>query len=154
MKVRKDFVTNSSSSSFICDVCGYETSGWDMGLYDAEMVECENGHIFCDNEVIEPTREKLLEIMDSIVKESKYHEKEWEDDDEVESLFALYLSEYEGRYNLDECMCPICQMEVLTDNDFISYTSKKYKINSTELLKEIKEQFGTYKEFKEWLKKK
>ena len=36
-KYRKDFVTNSSSSSFVCDVCGETASGWDMGLSDAGM---------------------------------------------------------------------------------------------------------------------
>lgn len=44
MKFRKDFVTNSSSSSFVCDICGNVESGWDMSLQEAEMVECVNGH--------------------------------------------------------------------------------------------------------------
>lgn len=30
MKYRKSFVTNSSSSSFICEVCGEVESGYDM----------------------------------------------------------------------------------------------------------------------------
>jgi len=51
MKIRTGFVSNSSSSSFICDVCGHEISGWDMCLSEAEMVECINGHTFCDEHV-------------------------------------------------------------------------------------------------------
>ena len=47
MKFRKDFVTNSSSSSFVCDICGNVESGWDMSLQEAEMVECVNGHTIC-----------------------------------------------------------------------------------------------------------
>jgi len=46
MKIRKGFVSNSSSSSFVCDITGGTESGWDMGLSDVEMCECENGHVF------------------------------------------------------------------------------------------------------------
>lgn len=35
MKFRKSFVTNSSSSSYICEYCGKEASGWDMSLSEA-----------------------------------------------------------------------------------------------------------------------
>jgi len=48
MKVRKGFVSNSSSSSFICDLCGNVESGYDMAISDFEMIECENElHVFC-----------------------------------------------------------------------------------------------------------
>lgn len=40
MKIRRGFVSNSSSSSFICDVCGRDKTGY----------ECENGHYFCQDE--------------------------------------------------------------------------------------------------------
>ena len=49
MKIRLGFVSNSSSSSFVCDVCGREDSGYDLGLEEAGMKECENGHTFCDD---------------------------------------------------------------------------------------------------------
>lgn len=52
MKIRNGFVSNSSSSSFICNVCGRTESGWDMELSDAEMLECKNGHTFCEKEAI------------------------------------------------------------------------------------------------------
>ena len=48
MKIRTKFVSNSSSSSFICDVSGEEYTSWDPCLEDAEMYECVKGHIFLE----------------------------------------------------------------------------------------------------------
>ena len=52
MKIRTGFVSNSSSSSFVCDFCGEEQSGMDLCLREAGMVECVNGHIFCEAHAI------------------------------------------------------------------------------------------------------
>ncbi len=54
MKIRRGFVSNSSSSSFVCDVCGENCSGMDMGLSDAEMFECVVGHVICDGHELTP----------------------------------------------------------------------------------------------------
>ena len=49
MKVRLGFVTNSSSSSYICAACGRAESGMDLDIADVYMCVCENGHEFCDD---------------------------------------------------------------------------------------------------------
>jgi len=51
MKIRNGFVSNSSSSSFVCDVCGAVESGWDACLSDFDMDRCENDHIFCNGHI-------------------------------------------------------------------------------------------------------
>ncbi|GAF80417.1 unnamed protein product [marine sediment metagenome] len=53
MKKRTGFVSNSSSSSFICEVSGACESGYDAGLSDFEMCECVNGHIFFEKYLLE-----------------------------------------------------------------------------------------------------
>ena len=46
MKIRNGFVSNSSSSSFICNICGGLEGGYECSLSDVEMEECEHGHTF------------------------------------------------------------------------------------------------------------
>ena len=52
MKIRQGFVSNSSSSSFICDVTGEEHSGYDCSPYDYDYYECCNGHIFPQDMIV------------------------------------------------------------------------------------------------------
>ena len=47
MKIRKSFVTNSSSSCYVCRFCGASEGGWDIDIKEAGMYMCENGHVLC-----------------------------------------------------------------------------------------------------------
>jgi len=159
MKVRQGFVSNSSSSSFICDLCGRQESGWDMGLSEAELVECQNGHTICESEMLEQEDGSVADL----------------NDDDGES-----------RYSVEERFCPICQFMVsskpdihryfaktttiteeevfaeikaankrrkkLYDGEYVTYVYAKLNIQEADLLKELKEKFGTYSAFRESLK--
>ena len=51
MKIRNSFVSNSSSSSFVCVGCDESFAGWD-GEYDVETVVCDNlddRHMMCED---------------------------------------------------------------------------------------------------------
>src|SRR5574343_538382 len=69
MKVTLGFVTNSRSSCYICYICGADESGWDMSLSDAYMVQCINGHTFCEHhlndEFKKPDEDWRYEIKES-----------------------------------------------------------------------------------------
>ena len=52
MKLRKYFVSNSSSSSFICEICGESSYGYDWNYAEGNKVTCENGHVFCDDHAL------------------------------------------------------------------------------------------------------
>jgi len=53
MKTRDGFVSNSSTSSFTCEVCGANYAERDASLCDAEMYRCiDHGHTFCDSHVV------------------------------------------------------------------------------------------------------
>ena len=98
MKNRNGFVSNSSSSSFICEVCGEAEAGMDASLEDFDMCECENHHIFHNSEMVEGYEPK---------------EKDDEDDD--------------GENYVDEAGCPICTMKVIRDADILRFVYQNYK---------------------------
>jgi hypothetical protein len=52
MKIRQGFVSNSSSTTFICELCGNSTYGYDWDLIPSNNEEgnwgrCINGHLLC-----------------------------------------------------------------------------------------------------------
>ena len=120
MKFRTSFVTNSSSSSFVCEICGRSETGFDMGLSDCEMMECKNGHVFCCDEALEiPSKKEMIKL----ILESKWNERDiyenggWTEKIYTEEellgmeediLFNDFCSEG-GYYEVPECVCPICQ---------------------------------------------
>lgn len=161
MKFRKDFVTNSSSSSFICEVCGRDESGFDLSLEDAGMMECVNGHVFCCNEALKrSSKEEMIKIIleNSWNEKYNYRTGEYEliTEDELIEMDDLDLwSDFckEGEYyDVPECVCPICQFEAYSDYDLIKYLLKEYNLNTEDILAAWKERFGTYNEFKKWLR--
>lgn len=136
MKFRSDFVTNSSSSSFVCEICGRVESGWDMALSEAGMVECINGHVFCEEEVLEwPNRNDMIKA----ILEDEYNdylEEELNSKDD-ESLHYYYSRSNE--WGIPECTCPICQFIEYSEPDLSKYLLKKYNIPRDEVFAEVKQ---------------
>lgn len=163
-KIRQGFVSNSSSSSFICDVCGRSESGWDISPGEAEMYNCENDHTFCLDEIVKPIPEKYL------------------DEDSPN-----YNEDITYNYAIPEEFCPVCTFRVCIEWDMKQYLTKKYGDDSEEAFAEIKvinnrrkklyhseyvffackkhattvdaefdeiKKFGTYSKFQEWLNQK
>ncbi len=136
MKFRKDFVTNSSSSSFICEICGASESGWDLGAGDLGFCCCVNGHTFCDEHLLErPSKEEMIkEILASDCND------ETEDELNEMSEEEIYNERYTegGSYEIPETMCPICQFIEYSESDLAAYLLKEYGIPRETVFEEVK----------------
>lgn len=169
MKYRMSFVTNSSSSSFVCDVCGSVESGYDASLSDFDMSRCVNGHEFCDHHakgLKVDKKEELLELLEQRIK-YQTNSKYYTDADVLETAQVkqkvesgeLYNGEIEELYreysdgDVPVGECPICSMNSIKDDEFTEFLLKKFNVIGTDMTKEIRDTFKSYLEFKEYLSK-
>jgi hypothetical protein len=154
MKIRRGFVSNSSSSSFVCDVCDESVSGMDMGLSDAEMFECVVGHVVCDSHSVagqveyydldlEGKREYCLARVDyESIKETI---KEAEHESEIDDLYSDEI-QYDERYNTPAESCPCCTLDKPTDAQVTQFLLSEAKTTREEVVKQIQERFTNYDE--------
>jgi hypothetical protein len=156
MKIRKGFVSNSSSSSYICDVCGEDATGMDVDLAEWEMYVCENGHTFCESHMknnpsmFEVIKETILtsppqHYQDTIDEFNKMVD-DGVDEDEICDKFTDYY--YEARYELPSKFCPMCQMEHVTEEDLIYYLLERSNSKKEDIVKEIQKSFTDINDFK------
>ena len=157
MKVRTGFVSNSSSSSFTCCICGTTESGMDASWQDWDWNGCEHGHVFCCDELIEIEEDKVIDFKKNyIIKDIKEYIKDDEDEElsEYHQTLKANLDKLEsGDFSeLEECWeewtegaticeleCPICQFEAPDYGDLARYLEKKFSIPRDEIFKIVKE---------------
>ena len=148
MKIRNGFVSNSSTSSFICTICDtiYMLMDGDPSSEPYHLCTCENGHGFCREHILYPDggeiqaiRKYVLENVNQGNAEILEKEKALED---IE--FKKFIKEYEdsthGISLFDEFyykkiptnLCPFCSFEEIDMNEITNYLN----INMMSELKE------------------
>ena len=118
MKTRRNFVSNSSSTSFVCELCGKRESVWDSEpMEDYGFLQCKNGHTICDSEAfdVDPGMDDFMS----------------DDSDERRCLNDKY--------------CPICQFEASSKSVMKQYLKKMYGVTDEEVFAEVKKNNGRRK---------
>lgn len=127
MKVRKGFVSNSSTTSFVCCICSEVEAAQDCGISDFNMVECENDHTF------------HTDCLPTEVSERLQCDRDGSNDEEIQWGY------------IPQEMCPFCRMELISGDDLLKYVLRDNSRDS--LVKEIQNRFKMdYKSFQDYLK--
>ena len=110
MKFRKDFVTNSSSSSYICEITGEAEEVENGEFDDAGLCKCENDHVFYNHYKIKDVdyrllKEKFIELAKNKVKEFERIIKSCDNEDRITRCKAIIydIEEDIKAFNLAEC---------------------------------------------------
>lgn len=176
MKIRRGFVTNSSSSSYVCCYCGAAEGGYDLSISDTGMYECEEGHVICRSHCTF-SEEDLYNYLKDLIINKLYRCHDAENGLDLENhKLAEYIEEirtnlkdleekrkngmlesfaetnYDFEYELPHQFCPICSFQELSNLDGFRYLMKKTGLSTKEILGEIKQNFKTYGDFKEYLR--
>lgn len=166
MKFRKDFVTNSSSSSYICEICGNNESAWDASLSELGFRDCEHGHIYCESHAMNPTVDEFINNVKAYYNNDKYMSEE-DKANEISKVTEI-LSQYNGSLTIDKisedvfdfennfdeqlsCQCPICSMSNITDEDIMAYLLIKDNSTKEDIINEIKLKLFDYDTMRKYL---
>ncbi len=117
MKIRSGFVSNSSTQSFVCEVCGESSEEEYSFCEDTLFRRCTNGHIFCG----EHTIGKGIELGD-------YDGK-------------LFDSPY---FNVPPEKCPICTMKVFRDSDLLKIIFKHAGLDRKTFERQLREKYKNW----------
>jgi len=166
MKRRNGFVSNSSSSSFLCEICGRQEVSYE-GLSEVQMVECDNGHTFCEYHLLEVKKKTLLEQYKDLQKNG-----ELEADLEIEIYNKLQgaltpeeqearLKEFEGQFediyaDLDEYgvsaeACPICTLNYISNELLLNYLQVTNKLDLNLIADQIRSSYKNLQEVEEYI---
>lgn len=147
MKIRHGFVSNSSSTSFECQICGHTESGYDsVGIEDFGFKRCVNGHIICtDHEKRDalPDGYDPYEIPEECCPICQYEEPS---NANLRSYFLVTTD-----ITIDMVMAEIKKVNKrrrkVYDLEYVEHVMKEKNMNMDDLLASLKAKFPKYEDF-------
>lgn len=156
MKINLGFISNSSSSSFICEICGRTESGWDANEEEFGFVRCINNHIFCDDEMLDvEVPEKDEEDDEGLVAECQcpicnFSEPSYP----TLKRYFLKTSTITESEVFEEIKKINKRRRVLKPHEYVEYVLRTLNKTVDQVLNELKETYQSYSNFEEYLNKK
>lgn len=147
MKERHGFVSNSSSSSFICEICGKEGEAFDPS--EVGMVECIAGHVFCKEHAI---NKDMGTSYDSYNEDRRIRVKNFDDLHDDKWIPSLYCPLCEDA-SYEYFTSAIPEGSLFTEQDILKYMLKMNKTTEKKMLKVMEERFPTHIAFREFIGK-
>jgi hypothetical protein len=160
MKTRNGFVSNSSSSSFVCDVSGNIFTSGDYTDHSFRC-DCCNSH-FLGQYLHKPdistlTKEQIIEELgyDESGMVAEYSESQTVE--ELREIFTQYVADIsvdnEAEFCIGSVLCPICNMVHIDANDLLAFVLKRIGISKKDLEQQARLQYSNnYKAFKAGIK--
>ncbi len=149
MKVRHGFVSNSSTSSFLCGVCGNIEAERDMRISEAGMIQCKNDHIFCEGH----SEKKFDDLSNDEKRQMLLNDPDYADRLIGENFDELYEEWYgEVVYECPVAMCPLCQLKEVPNDLLLSYLLRAVGSTKQQIVQQIKDKYGTCDKLTEDLK--
>lgn len=171
MKIRSGYVSNSSTSSFICVVCGNAEAGMDISYEEMEFVNCVNGHEMCQSHLTDEHRNIMscirgdrseipLELVEKLIRDNA---SKWttikpadlddvfsKSEDEIRELVDGDL-EYIGDDlygDMPSEFCPVCNLQVIPKETIATYLMFIDDVTPEDVQKHIFKEFGDWDTFK------
>ena len=155
-------MSNSSSSSFTCEICGETFSGWDGDYGEVEEYCCKNSHYMCSACV---DLEELLTLDDLLKYWEAFKHYDWLDaeyrrdieeaivEQDKDLLYELLIADGDyDYYDLEPEICPCCNFKTVAYQDMETYLLTVVGKNWNMVRDEMKQKFKNYKEFEEFKK--
>jgi hypothetical protein len=128
----------------------------DACLADFEMLECEKGHVFCEEHKLgkcDEQKEPSLEEMKSfLLKTEDYAKEDLEEMEDYEIEDSFY--EYSDDDGVSSLNCPICQLKNIEKNVLLKFVLSKLGLTQEQAEDEIRKEFKTYEEIEKAFKNK
>lgn len=176
MKIRLGFVSNSSTSSYICTCCSSVEAGFDLCREEAGFYMCENGHDLCSS--CAPTEVEVRNYVYNMsgkdflhfLKNADSTYSEWNADKIIafcENLDNKKLKEKvkdlgipsDEQQELDSFLstrvpkelCCICTLKSLDDYTVGRYLLVRNHMSYNDLIKDVQESFKNYQKLNQFI---
>jgi hypothetical protein len=156
MKTREGFVSNSSTTTFVCDICSNSEGGMDCSAAEVGFARCINEHEFCEAHLIGAAQKTPPEDMLAFIKtlDSRFYQKTIDqaqqhyDNKRFDHLEDMYRDYREGR--VDSSRCPVCNFQSPLIRPFCKWLLKQLQWSEGDALAKLKAEYnGDIKRFQE-----